>query len=101
MRGDQRALGGKGYGPVRGTVSDYEGPDAASPLSGGPGGYNSASSYYCASGANGASELNQRGTDGRTPWSNSLDLSLAYLTKIGANKLTLQADIFNFFDTRK
>ena len=88
-------------GFVPSTVFDYAGPDSRTPLDGGAGGYNSASSYYCRTGPNGESELNQRGTKGRTPWTNSLDLSMAYLTKFGTNKLTLQADIFNFFDSRK
>ncbi len=87
-------------GFVPDTVFDYNGPVANS-TSGGAGAYGSASSYYCRTGPNYESELNQRGTKGRTPWTNSLDLSMAYLTKIGTNKLTLQADIFNFFDSRK
>jgi hypothetical protein len=87
-----------GYVPT--TVFDYFGPVANS-TSGGSGAYNSASSYYCRTGPGFTAELNQRGTKGRTPWTNSVDLSMAYLTKIGTNKLTLQADIFNFFDSRK
>lgn len=87
-----------GYVPT--TVFDYYGPTAGS-TTGGSGAYNGASSYYCRSGPGFTAELHQRGTLGRTPWTNSLDLSMAYLTKFGTNKLTLQADIFNFFDSRK
>lgn len=85
-------------GFVPDTVFDYLGP--AGTLSGGSGEYNSASSYYCLDDS-GKTRLTQRGTFGRTPWTNSVDLSLAYLKKFGTQRLTLQADVFNVFDSRK
>lgn len=63
-------------------------------------GYNVASSYYCLN-AQGKSELHNRGTFGRTPWSSSLDMSFAYLPKFGTHKLTLQVDVFNVFNSQK
>jgi hypothetical protein len=80
------------------TAQDYYGP--AGTLSGGSGEYTSASSYYCLD-DKGRTRLTQRGTFGRTPWTNSIDLSLAYIKKFGDQKLTLQTDIFNIFDNRK
>ena len=72
------------------SVSDYT--DAAN--------YTTASSYYCL-GANGQSSLVQRGTVGRTPWSGTLDLQLAYMPAVNKGKLTLQADVFNVFNSQK
>jgi hypothetical protein len=85
-----------GYVPE--TAPDYYGPVGT--LTGGSGEYNSASSYYCLDDT-GHTKLTQRGTFGRTPWTNSTDLSLAYLQKFGAQKLTLQMDIFNIFNQRE
>jgi hypothetical protein len=62
--------------------------------------YTTASSFYCLN-ANGKSELHQRGTAGRTPWSATLDLQVAYLPKVANGKLTLQADIFNLLNSQK
>jgi hypothetical protein len=87
-----------GYVPE--TVSDFYGPNGAPDRNGGSGAYNSASSYYCLDDT-GHTRLTQRGTFGRTPWTNSIDLSLAYIRKFGEQKMTLQADIFNIFDNRK
>jgi hypothetical protein len=80
-------------------VSDYYGP-VAGDYTGGAGEYTSASSYYCLDDT-GHTVLTKRGSFGRTAWTNSTDLSIAYLKKIGNNKLTLQMDVFNFFDQRK
>ncbi len=68
-------------------------------------GYSTASSYYCLR-SDGAdvgrmSVLGQRGTAGRTPWTNSLDLQLAYMPKISNGKLSLQMDIFNLFNRQQ
>lgn len=60
--------------------------------------YTTASSYYCLN-DQGKSELHQRGTFGRTPWTKTVDLNLAYITKYGSGKLTLQADVFNVFNS--
>lgn len=60
--------------------------------------YNTASSYYCLN-DQGKSELHQRGTFGRTPWTTTLDMNLAYITKFGQNKLTFQVDVFNVLNS--
>ncbi|MDB5953109.1 MAG: TonB-dependent receptor [Massilia sp.] len=77
-------------GYVPSTVPDYE--DARN--------YTVASSYYCLNSA-GVSVLTPRGTSGRTPWTGSLDLQLAYMPQMGKGKLTLQADVFNVFNSQK
>lgn len=60
--------------------------------------YSTASSYYCLNAA-GKSELHNRGTAGRTPWTNSLDVQFAYMPRISKGKVTLQMDIFNLFNS--
>jgi TonB-dependent Receptor Plug Domain len=77
-----------GYVPE--TVPDYD--DAFQ--------YTTASSYYCLN-SSGKSVLTQRGTSGRTPWTGTLDLQLAYMPRIGKGRLTLQADVFNVFNNQK
>ncbi|MET0856990.1 MAG: TonB-dependent receptor [Telluria sp.] len=64
------------------------------------GNYSTASSYYCLNNS-GQSVLTTRGTSGRTPWTGTLDLQLAYLPAINKGKLTIQADVFNVFNTQK
>jgi hypothetical protein len=76
------------------TVPDY------SDSQGGSGGYTSASSYYCLNDA-GETVLTQRGAAGRTPWSYTIDMSVAYTPKLAQGKLTLQMDIFNLFNSQK
>ncbi len=39
-----------------------------------------------------------RGTVGRTPWTRSLDLNVAYQPSWGDSKLTFKADVFNVFN---
>jgi hypothetical protein len=39
-----------------------------------------------------------RGTSGRTPWTRSLDLNVAYSPSWAEGKLTFKADVFNVFD---
>lgn len=57
--------------------------------------YTSASSYYC------GGKLSNRGSAGRTPWTSTFDLQLAYTPKLeGKTKLTLQADVFNIFNSQ-
>ena len=72
------------------TADDYA--DAAN--------YSTASSYYCLNNA-GTTELRQRGTAGRTPWTHTLDLQFAYMPKISKGRLTFQADIFNVLNQQK
>jgi hypothetical protein len=62
--------------------------------------YSTASSYYCLN-SSGKSVLTPRGTSGRTPWTGTLDLQLAYQPAVSKGKLTLQADIFNVFNAQK
>jgi hypothetical protein len=82
-------------GFVPGTQPDYS--DAV--------GYSTASSYYCLQSdgpdVGRKSVLGQRGTAGRTPWTTSLDLQFAYVPKMAKGKLSLQMDIFNFFNSQK
>lgn len=70
-------------------------PDAADAAN-----YSTASSYYCLNNS-GQSVLTQRGTSGRTPWSGTLDLQLAYMPATSKGKLTFQADVFNVFNSQK
>jgi hypothetical protein len=77
-------------GFVPGSVADYV--DAEN--------YSTASSYYCLN-DNGQSVLTTRGTAGRTPWTGTLDLQLAYMPAISKGKLTIQADVFNVFNAQK
>lgn len=63
--------------------------------------YTTASTYYYLNAA-GATVLGQRGSEGRSPWNHSLDLQAAYTMNMGnKNKLTLQADIFNVFNSQQ
>jgi hypothetical protein len=62
--------------------------------------YSSASSYYCLD-DNGTPTLGKRGDNGRTPWTQKLDLQVAYMPKMGDGKFTLQLDIFNVFNSQR
>jgi hypothetical protein len=62
--------------------------------------YTTASSFYCLN-DKGQSELHKRGTAGRTPWTGSLDLQVAYMPKVSNGKLTIQADIFNLLNSQR
>lgn len=62
--------------------------------------YTTASSYYCLK-EGGKSSLQQRGTAGRTPWTATLDLQLAYMPRIANGKVTFQFDVFNVFNSQK
>jgi hypothetical protein len=73
------------------TVRDYSGASA----------YTSASTFYCLKSTTEGSILVPRGSVGRTPWTNQLDLQVAYMPKIAKGKLTLQADVFNLLNDRK
>jgi len=53
-----------------------------------------------AGGADGPSEARPRGTAGRLPWTNSLDLNVAYLPQ-WAPGLQFKIDVFNVFDQQK
>ena len=62
-------------------------------------GYTTASTYYYLN-SQGVTVLGQRGTEGRTPWTHTLDLQAQYTMKMGKNRLTLQADVFNVLDSQ-
>ncbi|KAF1695118.1 TonB-dependent receptor [Pseudoxanthomonas daejeonensis] len=53
-----------------------------------------------AGGVNGPSEPVPRGTAGRLPWTNSIDLNIAYFPK-WASGLAFKIDVFNVFDSQK
>lgn len=59
--------------------------------------YTTASTYYYLN-PQGVTVLGQRGSEGRTPWTHTIDLQGAYTQKMGKNKFTLQMDIFNVFN---
>jgi len=73
------------------TVPDFAGASA----------YTSASSYYCLQSTSEGSKLVQRGSVGRTPWTNQLDLQFSYQPSWAKKKLTLQADVFNVFNNQE
>lgn len=63
--------------------------------------YTSASSYYCIQDPTKPAVLVPRGSVGRTAWTHTLDLSLAYIPQELKKKLTLQVDVFNVLGTTK
>ncbi len=73
------------------TVPDYAGASA----------YTSASAYYCLQSTTEGAKLVQRGSVGRTPWTNQLDLQVSYQPSWANKKLTLQMDIFNIFNNQE
>jgi hypothetical protein len=70
------------------TVPDFAGAVA----------YPSASAYYCIKDPNQTAVLVKRGSVGRTKWTNTIDLSIAYIPQWANKKLTLVADVFNVFN---
>lgn len=61
--------------------------------------YTSASTYYYLD-STGNTVLGQRGDQGRTPWTHTIDLQAAYTKKINANTLTFQVGIFNLLNSQ-
>jgi hypothetical protein len=61
--------------------------------------YTTASTYYYLD-STGTTVLGQRGDQGRTPWTHSIDVQAAYTKKINANTLTFQVGIFNLLNTQ-
>jgi hypothetical protein len=59
-----------------------------------------ASSFYCVPADGEDPVLTQRGQYGRTPWTYTFDVSAAYQPN-WLEGLTLQADIFNLFNTQR
>lgn len=57
----------------------------------------SASSFYCL-GSNGLRSLHQRGDQGRTPWTWTLDLSATYTPRWADGKLKFKVDVYNVFN---
>lgn len=89
--------------PPRG-VRDFNGPLGMS----GSNGYTSPSSFYCVDRIEiidgvptPISELRSRGSYGRTPWTSSIDLSLAWAPKLGEGDLTLKFDVFNVLNAKR
>lgn len=82
------------------TVRDftYQAPPAAN---NGSGQYTSASSYYCIKDPSKPSELVQRGSAGRTPWTANFDLSVTYVPNFAQKKLTLGVTVFNLLNSQK
>jgi hypothetical protein len=64
--------------------------------------YTSASAYYCATSTT-TQTLVPRGSAGRTPWTYEGNLQVAYVPRwVGkGNKLTLQMDVFNIFNSQR
>jgi hypothetical protein len=58
------------------------------------------SSFYCAN-SDGEQVAGRRGDRGRTPWIYNLDLSLGYTPEWADKKLTLEARVFNVFNTQR
>lgn len=83
-----RPLSCIGYVPE--TVPDFDGASA----------YTSASAYYCIQDPSKPAVLVQRGSVGRTPWTKTLDVSVAYIPTWANKKLTLQLDVFNLFNSQ-
>ena len=79
-------------GFVPSTVYDYAGS----------GSYTTASTYYCLN-DQGKTVLTQRGSEGRTPWTQQIDLQLAYAPKNLTSKgaLRFQLDVFNVLNSQK
>lgn len=75
-------------------------PTSVSDYDAGAGAYTVASSFYCLN-AQGVSVLTQRGSEGRTPWTNSIDLAFTWTPKISTGKLSLQADVFNVLNRQQ
>jgi hypothetical protein len=63
--------------------------------------YTTASSYYCLD-STGTAQLHTRGEAGQTSWATTLDLQAKYtFEEILNGRLSLQADVFNVFNTQK
>ena len=84
------------YGFVPSTVPDYAKVDNHS----GASGYSVAASFYCL-GDDKKTHLTQQGSQGRLPWTHNADLSVAYLPPLAQGRLTLQAAVFNVFNTQQ
>lgn len=58
----------------------------------------SASAFYCVD-DQGVSQPTKRGQFGRTPWTKDLGLTVSYVPSWASDKLTLQATVYNVFNT--
>ena len=52
-------------------------------------------------GANNGSTIVNRGTAGRTPWTQKLDLNVAWRPAFAQDRLMFKVDVFNVFNSRK
>ncbi len=75
-------------------------PPSVADYDAGAGGYVAASSFYCLN-AQGVSVLTQRGSEGRTPWTNSIDVAFTWTPKIASGKVSFQADVFNLLNRQR
>lgn len=78
-------------GYVPSTVPDFAGSSQ----------YSSASAYYCIQDPTKPAVLVPRGSVGRTPWTQTLDVSVAYQPRWTQKKLTLQVDVFNLLNSAR
>ncbi|GAA5076614.1 TonB-dependent receptor [Lysobacter panacisoli] len=57
--------------------------------------------FWCDKGDGNGSQLVPRGTAGRTPWTRTLDLNVAYSPTIPTGELTFKVDVFNVFNEQE
>lgn len=84
-----RPVNCNGYVPLDGL-----GVDASGLTNYGP------SAFYCTN-AQGVSVPTTRGQEGRTPWTKDVGMSVSYIPEWADNKLTLQATVYNLFNTQE
>jgi hypothetical protein len=85
-----RPINCNGYIPLTGQIPGL-GEDASN-----LGNY-AASSFWCIE-PDGTSVLHQRGDQGRTPWTKSIDAQLAWTPSFADHKLTLAVNVINLFN---
>lgn len=84
-----RPVNCNGYVPLDGL-----GVDSSGLINYGP------SAFYCVD-DQGVSQPTTRGQEGRTPWTKDVGMSISYIPEWADNKLTLQATVYNLFNTQE
>jgi hypothetical protein len=84
-----RPVNCNGYVPLDGL-----GVDSSGLINYGP------SAFYCVD-DQGVSQPTKRGQEGRTPWTKDVGMSISYIPEWADNKLTLQATVYNLFNTQE